>query len=112
MFTRVEHQSIIQGCFVCIPISPHVFMIYLAFILHDLAFPPLPLKRNVSLLHRAGKVGRIHDGVLLLLLYQPHDVLRHGRCRSLARDFDPVCEEFYCTVAGDVYVAVFGFHQK
>ncbi len=98
----------IQGCFVRIPISPHVFMIYLAFILHNLAFPP-PLERNVSLLHCAGKVGMIHNGVLPLLLHQPHDVLWHGRCRPLACDFDLVCEEFYPAVAGDVHVAVFGF---
>jgi hypothetical protein len=63
----------------------------------------------VSLLHRAGKVGMIHDGVLPLLLRQPRDVLRHGRCRLLARDFDPVREEFYRAIAGDVHVAVFGF---
>ena len=68
-----------------------------------------PLNRNICLLHRAGKVGMIQDSVLSLLLRQPHDVLRHGRRWPLARDFDPIREEFYRAVAGDVHVAVFGF---
>ena len=51
----------------------------------------------------------IHLLLALLLFRKPHGIFRNARYGPLARDLNPVCEEFNCAIARDIHVSILGF---
>ena len=78
MITHVQHQSMIRGCLVCIPISPHVRVIYLVFFSTQFSKISPPYKGMNGL-------SRI-----LLFVFVTHD--KHGQCGRVVRPTLKVAE--------------------